>query len=45
MPGIASAAEQRAAAPPAAVFGLFGAGAGAGWLLDAACDRVAVALS
>ncbi len=35
-------AEQRIAAPPAAVFALFGAGAGAGWVFDAVCDRVAV---
>src|SRR5262245_61240670 len=33
-------AEERIAAPPAVVFALFGAGAGAGWVFDAACDRV-----
>lgn len=30
------------AAPPAVTFGLFGTGTGAGWVFDAACDRVAV---
>lgn len=35
-------AEQWTAAPPAATFGLFGAGEGAGWVFDAMCDRVAV---
>jgi branched-chain amino acid transport system substrate-binding protein len=29
-------------APPAVVFGLFGSGAGAGWVFDALCDRIAV---
>ncbi|WP_214366678.1 substrate-binding protein [Pseudonocardia sp. H11422] len=42
MVGLALSAEQRVDAPPAAVFALFGAGAGAGWVFDAACDRVAV---
>jgi urea transport system substrate-binding protein len=42
MSALALAAEQTVAAPPEAVFGLFGAGAGAGWVFDAACDRVAV---
>ncbi len=28
-------------APPSTVYGLFGAGAGAGWVFDAMCDRVA----
>ncbi|NMI02020.1 substrate-binding protein [Pseudonocardia acidicola] len=42
MVGLAVSAEQRIAAPPAEVFALFGAGAGAGWVFDAACDRVAV---
>lgn len=41
MTALALAAEQRIDAPPAAVFALFGAGAGAGWVFDAACDRVA----
>jgi urea transport system substrate-binding protein len=40
--GIAVTAEQRIAAPPDAVFALFGTGFGAGWVFDAACDRVAV---
>ncbi|MEJ3654591.1 ABC transporter substrate-binding protein [Actinomycetes bacterium KLBMP 9759] len=39
---VAVSAEQRIDAPPAAVFALFGADAGAGWLFDATCDRVAV---
>lgn len=42
MAGLALTAEQRIEAPPEAVFALFGAGAGAGWVFDAACDRVAV---
>lgn len=42
MAGLAVTAERRVDAPPDAVFALFGAGAGAGWLFDAACDRVAV---
>jgi urea transport system substrate-binding protein len=42
MSALALAAEQTVAAPPETVFGLFGAGAGAGWVFDAACDRVAV---
>ena len=29
-------------APPAVVFGLFGVGAGAGWVFDALCDRITV---
>jgi urea transport system substrate-binding protein len=29
-------------APPSVVFSLFGAGAGAGWVFDALCDRIAV---
>jgi urea transport system substrate-binding protein len=39
---LALSAEQHIEAPPAAVFALFGAGAGAGWVFDAACDRVRV---
>ena len=35
------AAQEEVAAPPHVVFGLFGAGAGAGWVFDALCDRVA----
>jgi branched-chain amino acid transport system substrate-binding protein len=35
-------AVERVDAPPAAVFGLFGSGSGAGWVFDALCDRVAV---
>lgn len=41
MAALALTAEQRIDAPPGAVFGLFGAGSGAGWLFDATCDRVA----
>lgn len=40
MAGLALSAEQWVDAPPAAVFGLFGSGAGAGWIFDAACDRI-----
>lgn len=40
MGSIGTFAEQRVAAPPAEVFALFAAGAGAGWLFDAACDAV-----
>ncbi len=42
MVGLALSAETTVDAPPAAVFNLFGAGAGAGWVFDAVCDRVAV---
>ncbi len=35
-------AVEEVAAPPSVVFGLFGAGAGAGWVFDALCDRIAV---
>src|SRR3712207_2931137 len=42
MDGLALSAEQRVDAPPAAVFALFGTGAGAGWVFDAACERLAV---
>lgn len=42
MAALALSAEQRIGAPPAAVFALFGSGSGAGWVFDAACDRVAV---
>lgn len=42
MSRLALTAEQHVDAPPAAVFAMFGAGTGAGWLFDAACDRVAV---
>ncbi|HEV7755677.1 MAG TPA: ABC transporter substrate-binding protein [Mycobacteriales bacterium] len=38
---LALAAEQTVEATPEAVFALFGAGAGAGWVFDATCDRVA----
>ena len=41
MAGLALSAEQRIEAPPSAVFDLVGAGAGAGWLFDTACDRLA----
>lgn len=34
-------AQEEVPGPPHAVFGLFGAGAGAGWVFDALCDRVA----
>jgi len=33
-------AQEEVTAPPHVVFGLFGAGAGAGWVFDALCDRV-----
>lgn len=33
-------AQEEVPAPPHVVFGLFGAGAGAGWVFDALCDRV-----
>jgi ABC-type branched-chain amino acid transport systems, periplasmic component len=39
---LALSAEQHIDATPEAVFALFGAGSGAGWLFDAACDRVSV---
>jgi hypothetical protein len=35
-------AEEFAAVPPEVVFDRFGDGSGAGWLFDAACDRIAV---
>ncbi len=41
MATLALSAEQRIDAPPGTVFELFGAGAGAGWLFDATCDRLA----
>ena len=41
MAGLALSAEQRIEAPPSAVFDLVGAGAGAGWLFDTVCDRLA----
>jgi len=34
-------AQEEVAAAPQVVFGLFGAGTGAGWVFDALCDRVA----
>ncbi|AEA25432.1 substrate-binding protein [Pseudonocardia dioxanivorans] len=34
-------AQEQVSAPPSVVFALFGAGAGAGWVFDAVCDRVA----
>jgi urea transport system substrate-binding protein len=37
---LALAAQAEVAAPPQVVFGLFGAGAGAGWVFDALCDWV-----
>jgi branched-chain amino acid transport system substrate-binding protein len=39
---LALAAEQTVMASPETVFGLFGAGAGAGWVFDAVCDRLEV---
>src|SRR5690349_9615767 len=33
-------AQEEVSAPPRVVFGLFGAGAGAGWVFDALCDKV-----
>jgi len=41
MAALALSAEQRIDAPPGAVFDLFGAGSGAGWVFDAVCERVA----
>lgn len=35
-------AVEEVSAPPSVVFGLFGAGAGAGWVFDALCDRIGV---
>jgi urea transport system substrate-binding protein len=40
MAALALSAEQHIEAPPESVFALFGAGAGAGWVFDATCDRV-----
>ncbi|WP_236796050.1 substrate-binding protein [Amycolatopsis sp. GM8] len=40
MPALLLHAEQWTAAPRGVTFGLFGAGAGAGWVFDAVCDRV-----
>ena len=42
MGDLALSVEQHVDASPDAVFALFGAGTGAGWLFDATCDRVAV---
>ncbi|GAA1312315.1 ABC transporter substrate-binding protein [Pseudonocardia xinjiangensis] len=42
MSRLALTAEQHVDAPPEAVFALFGAGTGAGWVFDAVCDRVGV---
>jgi urea transport system substrate-binding protein len=42
MSQLALTAEQHVDASPEAVFALFGAGTGAGWVFDAACDRVGV---
>lgn len=42
MGGVALQARTHIASPAGAVFALFGSAAGAGWLFDAACDRVAV---
>jgi branched-chain amino acid transport system substrate-binding protein len=39
---LALTVEQTVQAAPETVFGLFGAGAGAGWVFDATCDRLAV---
>lgn len=33
-------AQEEVSAPPSVVFGLFGAGVGAGWVFDALCDSV-----
>ncbi|MFD4254298.1 substrate-binding protein [Amycolatopsis thermoflava] len=41
MPELVLRAEQWVSSPPEVVFSLFGAGAGAGWVFDAQCDRVA----
>jgi urea transport system substrate-binding protein len=41
MAGLALSAEQRIDASPVAVFALFGAGSGAGWVFDAVTDRIA----
>jgi urea transport system substrate-binding protein len=40
MPVLTLTAQEELAAPPAVVFGLFGAGTGAGWVFDAQCDRL-----
>lgn len=42
MGGLALHAQTRIESPPDAVFALFGAGSGAGWLFDATCDRLGV---
>ncbi len=42
MADLALSTEQHVEAPPSAVFGLFGSGAGAGWVFDAVCDRLVV---
>ncbi|GEL17895.1 substrate-binding protein [Pseudonocardia asaccharolytica] len=40
MPVLTVTAKEYVEAPPAVTFGLFGAGAGSGWIFDALCDRV-----
>ena len=40
MATLALAAERTVMASPETVFGLFGAGAGVGWVFDAVCDRL-----
>ena len=42
MATLALAAERTVMASPETVFGLFGAGAGVGWVFDAVCDRLEV---
>jgi urea transport system substrate-binding protein len=39
---VALSAEESVSVPPEAVFDRFGTGPGAGWVFDAACDRLAV---
>lgn len=40
MSGLTLTAQEYVAAPPYAVFALFGSGAGAGWVFDALCDQL-----
>ncbi len=42
MGAISLTAVEQVDAPPGVVFGLFGAGSGAGWVFDATCDRLTV---
>ena len=42
MDALSLTAAEHVEAAPLVVFGLFGAGSGAGWVFDAVCDRIAV---